>query len=860
MNISKSLWTERFPLLGVKDDVILNKRGELTVGWELTLPPVYSLRERDYSALNECIMSAVRVLPAWCVVHRQDLYLYDSYKPCEANSFLGKSYQRHFAGRRYLTHKARIFLTFSSRSTVESGSRSSGLASGFGMNFKKVTLESVEESISRAQEFISTICASGVISARRFSSEDYLGTDTKFGVIDESYFLGMEPGLLSDISLSGENVSFGDKVVFSFHVGETKKMPVEVSDTQKIESMSSGGKDIFLSYGAKIGILMGVEHIVNHVLVTVPQVIIERQLESERKRKLSGSSSAENEVGAEESRAFIRSMHADNNMVVYSCMNVLAWCRKEDYLQKRSVVSGCLQNMGFQVSYNLIDTPILWYASIPGAACELGRETLMRIPADASLSMYAWETYSGEESGGNFFICDRVRHVPFKISMFRAAMANNLVTNYNAMVVGPTGTGKSFFMNELVRSCYDDNSDISIIDNGDSYEGLTQIIHEESGGKDGIYHSWDDSHKLSFNPFVDIAHWLMEGGALDSSHLDVIYFVCLLQTIWSPKGGWDSSSSSILMEIIRRFVNSVKGMDHLVIFDDFVSYLRNDVSGKINYRGKDLDGTKAFYIEGQAVDHYSFDISSFLMALAPYSLHGSYGFFLNEREPTDLFNNRFIVFEIKAVANDKSDSGKLFFSLLVLSIMNSFQRKMRADTSRFKILVIEEAWMALANKTMSPFLNENWKVGRKYSVSNIVVTQQVSDLVGIKIDGSDVIKDTIISNTGTVMLLDQRQAQKNFEDLSSLLNLSESQQAMVRSIGTALDPRFRYREVFIARGSFSSVYATEVSVEEALAFESEKRKKGPLLSKALQLGSFIDATKLFADAIRAEEKRKMVRK
>ena len=79
-NISRALWNERFPLLGVKDDVILNKRGELTVGWELSLPPVYSLREQDYATLNEALLSAVRVLPAWCVVHRQDIYLYDSYK------------------------------------------------------------------------------------------------------------------------------------------------------------------------------------------------------------------------------------------------------------------------------------------------------------------------------------------------------------------------------------------------------------------------------------------------------------------------------------------------------------------------------------------------------------------------------------------------------------------------------------------------------------------------------------------------------------------------------------------------------------------------------------------------------------
>lgn len=853
-NISRALWNERFPLLGVKDDVILNKRGELTVGWELSLPPVYSLREQDYAALNEALLSAVRVLPAWCVVHRQDIYLYDSYKAAPSNSFLGESYQRHFAGRRYLVHKARIFLTFSSRSVVEGPSRSSGLISGFRGGFKGVTRQQVEDCLNRAQEFIGTVCASGFVSSRRLTYADYVGSSEIFGVIEEAYLLGMESNSVSDLQMTGETVSHGDSVIFSFHVGEARRMPVEISDTQKIESLSSGGQDIYLSFGAKCGILMGVEHIVNHVLVTVPQVSVERQLESERKRKMSGSSSAENEVGAEESREFIRSMHAESNIIVYSCLNVVAWCHKDDYFQKRSAVSSALQSMGFMVSSNLIDTPVLWYAGIPGAAPELGKECLMRIPADASLSMYAWETYTGDEEGGNFYISDRVRHTPFKITMFRAAMAAGRVTDYNAMVVGPTGSGKSFVTNELLRNVYDDDGDVTVIDVGDSYEGQTQVVNEQSGGKDGFYYCWDDEHRLSFNPFVDIASWVNPAGILDSGHLDVVYFTCLLQTIWSPTGGWTSQSDSILSEIIRQFVLHVR-TKNIVIFDDFVKYVRTDVARRIKFTGSDPDETKGFYIEGAAVSLSAFDVDSFLFALAPYGAQGSYGFFLNEKDPRDLFSNRWVVFEVAKVADDKSYAGRLFFSLLVLSIMNAFQRKMREDRNRFKVLVIEEAWMALANKTMAPFLRENWKVGRKYSVSNIVVTQQVSDLVGTEVEGLNIIKDTIVSNTGTVILLDQKKALSSFGELSRLLNLTESQQAMVLSVGKALDPRFKYREVFISRGGYSSVYATEVSVEEALAFESEKKKKLPLLQKAVQLHSIRKAIEFFAQMMREEKRR-----
>ena len=847
------------PIMACFGELLVNKRGELTMGWELLLPPVYSLKEEDFADLSASVLAAIRVLPPWFVIHRQDLYLYERYVPKQKESFLGASYERHFAGRRYLDHKPRLFLTESSRAVINADNGAAGVMAGFGrLPFKKITAARIDEFRQKAEEFISTVCRVSKVSYRVLTREDYIGPEDGFGVLEESYLLGMRDGVRSDLKLTGENISYAGTKIFSFHVGETKDLPTELSDVQKIESLSSEDSSVYLSFGAKTGLLLGCEHIVNHYLVTVPQVLAEQELESQRKRKHSGADRADNEVGAEESREFIRSMHSSSSMVVLCSMNIVGWCSEGDYIHSLSRVGTALSSMGIKVSHNLIDTPVLWYAGIPGAGSELGLECFMKMEAASACCMYAWETYTKGEKGSNYTIVDRLRNIPVGMTVNAAAYEAGKIQDYNAMVIGPTGSGKSFFMNEYLRNCFDDGADITVIDIGNSYEGQTQVVNEESGGKDGFYYAWDDQHRFSFNPFVDVRSWVSDEGVLQAAHQDVIFFTCFLQTLWKPKGGWGSDESAVLSKIIRDFSVWSRQRKEVLLFDDFVKYVDGEVADRISYQGPDEERKKGFYIGNSKapVTLSNFDVYSFSRALEPYSQLGTYGFLLNDPDPADLFSSRWVVFEVDQLSRDDSLTGRMFYSICILCIMNAFQRKMRQDTSRFKILVIEEAWKAISNETMAPMLRENWKVGRKFSVSNIVVTQQVSDLVGA--EGADatpeqrVMKDTIVANSGTRVLLDQTIALSSFPSLASLLKLNAVDRALVLSLNKSLDPRFKYREVFISRGGQSVVYANEVSVEEALVFESNYKKKLPLMQKAAELHSMCQAAKLFADKIRED--------
>lgn len=453
----------------------------------------------------------------------------------------------------------------------------------------------------------------------------------------------------------------------------------------------------------------------------------------------------------------------------------------------------------------------------------------MIMELESALCMGIYDTFEKDMKGGLFKICDRIRNIPLTIDVQKLARDRGYIDNYNAFVLGPSGTGKSFFMNYYLRNCYDAGEELFIIDVGDSYEGLCEIIREESGGKDGIYHSWDTDHPFSFNPFLGYEDWLgADGTSLKMDSNGATFFLSFVQTLWAPEGGWTSSTTPVLRQTVVDFLNMVKEnfltVDKKPIFDDYYKFLKVAVSPAIE------NGT---YIVGdEPVGMNTFNVKDFRLSLIPYAKGGEFAFLLNDPNPKDLFASRFTVFEVDMLSQVED---KKFYSLCVLCIMNAFDTKMR-KSKNFKIMVIEEAWKAIANETMAPYLKGLWKTARKFQTSALVVTQDIADITS-----SDVIKDAILNNSAIKFLLNQTSNQNNFGQLTELLGLGPKEKNLILSMDRANNQSYRYREVFIKWNNRSGVYATEASPQEALAYESDKVKKQPVHSLAAKCGSLREA-------------------
>ena len=738
-----------------------------------------------------------------------------NYMAEEATSFLGKSYEHHFDGREHLIHEQYIFLTLALKESAARKISSSGFFE-FISPKKEHLARDLATLESKASEFESILTGRGQIRLTRL--DDHQMAQITASVIN----LSDRDGVFCDPKVDPDSMKMTGRTLWAYSICESTALPSYISPSLKADLLSAPGSSIHLSTAAAIGPLMECEHIVNTSIFTINQSESMREVDSRRRRMTSMSKNAENKVGAEELDTFIEQSHKEQLTTVKTNTNILVWGRADQEQELRGRVSSALSGMGITCVQATYDTPILWYSSIPGAAGEISADNLRKGELKESLCLGIGETYEQDLKGGVMKMCDRFRNIPVRIDLQAAAYQAGLIDNYNAFILGGSGTGKSFFTNYFVRSCYDAGQTVFIIDVGDSYQGLCSVINEESGGKDGIYYTWDRNSPITFDAFIGIEQWLDEDDRLQQESDGLNFLLSFLQTLWSPRGGWNADSGNILKQIIRDFALSRRGNSERPIFNDLRSFIISDIAPKIHSK-------QGYTCDDVNVTSSRFDIDGLILAMGDYSKDGAFGFLLNDRNPRDLFSSRFTVFEVDKLSGINDSK---FYSLCILCIMNSFNAKMR-NTPGMKVMVIEEAWKAIANETMSGYLAGLWKTARKFQTSAVVVTQQISDIMS-----SSVVRDTILQNSSVRILLDQSNNRNSFSQLQELLGLTDHQKDIILSMNRSRRRGLQYREVFIALGDKKyGVYATEVSPQEAIAYESNKEKKRPFLELSAQVGA-----------------------
>ncbi len=817
------------PVAAVASDAVIARDGALTIGWELFPCEEHTLTQEQYDLMTSLLAASMRSLPPWTMIHRQDIYCRRTYRSPEGKSFLGKCYARHFDGRGYLQHRQFIWFTFSpcrkGRQGVMKGAF--GGAAG-GIRYKSPDLGIFTEEFERfgsvCAEVVASMTSSGCCMARRITSEDLEGQEGGEDGIIQDYlnWFSEERGVCDIISRDGSVLERGRKVMLSYSFSQTDDYPSEVSNTRKDRALSSQDCGVILSGSSPIGSMLNVEHMVNIYYLIPEQQHALRDLDRRKKNMTAMSQgSAENVVNAEGITEFINMIHADSTMAVYTHMNVIAWGERRHELAISGAVGAALTSMGMTSKANTVDMAQLFFAGCPGGELEIGEDNLMIAELEQAVCMGINESYTRDFPGGSLQICDRRRLVPVITDTLQAAYDANLIENYNAFILGPSGSGKSFFTNWYVRNCYDAGQHIFIIDKGDSYEGLCAVVREESGGCDGVYYSWSEEHPFAFAPFEGCRQWA------DGQGLGMSFLMSLIKIIWTPERGWDSVSEAVLYKMILDFVESLPEAGEDPVFDDFLDFINRKVLPYISGR----KGFLKYKMAEAVITPEIFDIESLCVALESYSLSGRFGFLLNERHPADLFASRFVVFEVDAI----SQIDQTLYALCTFCIINAFEKKMRSDSDAFRLMFIEEAWQAIASEATADYLRSLWKTARKYHTSATVVTQQVSDL-----KSSHIIRDAIINNSPVKILLDQKSNASSLGDIVSMMGLSPAEHAQVLSVGRKLADDASYREVFISLGGKRSrVYALEVSPEEALVYESDKVRKRPLMQAARSSGSII---------------------
>ena len=685
-NVMKAATLEsRFPLMAVEHGCIISKDADITVAYRVELPEVFTLTRAEYEALHSTWAKAVRVLPNYSIVHKQDIFIEESYRPdiCRDDlSFLSRSFERHFNERPYLNHTCYLFLTKTTKEHSRTTSSFNALTRGFIIPKEMQDKDTVARFLECCGQFERIVNDSGLLRMVRLTDEEITGTETSAGIIEKYFSLSQEDTTsLQDITLGAGEMKVGDNVLCLHTLSETEDLPSSVGTDSRYERLSTDRSDCRLSFAAPIGILLTCNHIVNQYLFIDDSAENLRKFEQTARNMHSLSRySRSNQINREWIEEYLNEAHSKGLTSIRAHCNVFAWSDDREKLKRiKNDVGSQIALMEAKPRHNTVDVPTLFWAAIPGNAGDFPSEESFYTFIEQALCLFIGETsYKDSLSPFGIRMVDRLTGKPVHLGISHLPMKNGTITNRNKFILGPSGSGKSFFTNHMVRQYYEQGAHVLLVDTGNSYQGLCSLIHARTHGEDGIYFTYEESDPIAFNPFY------VEDGTFDIEKKESIK--TLILTLWKRDDEPPTRAEEVaLSNAVNLFLEKIR-TDSTVVpsFNTFYEFIRDEYQE---------------ILKTKRTREKDFDVWGFLNVLEPYYKGGEYDYLLNSEKQLDLLSKRFIVFEL-----DNIKDNKVLFPIVTIIIMETFINKMRKLKGIRKMILLEEAWKAISKEGMAEYL------------------------------------------------------------------------------------------------------------------------------------------------------------
>lgn len=798
----------KFPLLAVENNCIISKDADITACFEVRLPELFTVASVDYEAIHSAWHKAIKTLPDFTIVHKQDWYIKENYESNlteENQSFLSKSFQRHFNERPFLNHYCYLFLTKTTKDRMRMQSNFSSLCKGVLIPKEIRDKEVIHHFMEAVAQFERIVNDSTLVHLRRLDEEEIIGTNEKQGLLEQYFTLSTEKATsMQDIALAAEEVRIGNKRLSLHTLSDTDDLPSSVSADVRYEKLSTDRSDCRLSLASPVGLLLNCNHIYNQYLfLDNSEENLQKFEKSARNMHSLARYSRANQINKEWIENYLNEAHSFGLSSIRAHFNVMAWSEDPNELkQLKNDCGSALALMECKPRHNTTDVATLYWAAMPGNAGDFPSEESFYTFIEPALCLFTEETnYHNSPSPFGIKMVDRLTGKPIHLDISDLPMKKGIITNRNKFILGPSGSGKSFFTNHMVRQYYEQGAHVLLVDTGNSYQGLCELIKGNTKGEDGVYFTYTEDNPISFNPFYT------DDGVFDIEKRESIK--TLILTLWKRDDEPPTRAEEVaLSNAVSGYIEQIKKENIFPSFNGFYEYVK---------------GGFRKILEEKNVREKDFDIANFLNVLEPYYKGGEYDYLLNSDKELDLLSKRFIVFEIDAIKDHK-----ILFPIVTIIIMEVFINKMRRLKGVRKLILIEEAWKAIAKEGMAEYIKYLFKTVRKFFGEAIVVTQEVDDIIQ-----SPIVKESIINNSDCKILLDQRKYMNKFDEIQAMLGLTDKEKAQILSINMNNDPNRLYKEVWIGLGgTHSAVYATEVSLEEYLAYTTEETEKMEVLQLA----------------------------
>lgn len=753
--------------------VLYTKTGEYSAILKMENPvQKYSANIDSYYEFNHLITALAQTLGEGYAIHKQDVFVRKQFKD-ESNDnheFLSVSYFKYFNGRSYTDSQTYLIITQENKKSRI-----------FSFDSKKW-----RDFVVKIRKVKDQLKDSGVEAS-------YLDGNTAREYVDRYFSMNFNDKTVSmtNFKVDEESISMGNKrcKVYSLVDVDCVSTPSIVRPFTNVEVNNVSMPVDMVSL---VDSIPSADVVVYNQMFFIPNQKRELSLLDKKKNRHASMPNPSNLIAVEDIKKVQDVIARENKQLVYAHFNLVVGTSIDADIQKcTNHLENSFGRLGIHISKRTYNQLELFVNSFPGNCYSTNPEydRFLTLSDAAACLMYKERIQHSEETPLKIYYTDR-QGVPVAIDISGKEGKNKITDNSNFFCLGPSGSGKSFHMNSVVRQMWEQNTDVVMVDTGNSYEGLCEYV----GGK---YISYTDEHPITMNPFAIKREEL---------NIEKIGFLKnLIMLIWKGTQGEVTKTEDRLIEqVITEYFEEyfVKKQIENLSFNTFYEYSTVRIPEII--KENNLAGI---------------DLAAYNYLLKDFYKGGSHELTLNENLDTKLFDETFIVFEIDSIKDDP-----LLFPLVTLIIMDVFIQKMRIKKNR-KVLVIEEAWKAIASPMMAEYIKYLYKTARKFWASVGVVTQEIQDIVG-----SPIVKEAIINNSDIVMLLDQSKFRERFDEIKAILGLTDVDCKKIFTINRLENKEGRsfFREVFIRRGSVGGVFGVEEPHECYMTYTTERAEKEAL--------------------------------
>ena len=770
------------PITDIQDNIIFANNGNVVLCYEGTLPEIYSLSEKDFEDMHGAWFQALKSLPVGTVVHKQDVYLKKSYtsEQLSNKTFLEKATHEHFKGREYMEHRCFLFFVLTKNKALNNPK--------YVNPFRKVSKGITQKLDDNVQRFVGSVSdsVSFINNSRKMKFIALRANEIQQHT--NAYFNGFNEGFDTDIILDKKSVNIGENHFDALAINSELCFGESVQSSKTNEKFTSDDFVFHQGFIDGLGLTLNENHIVNQILYLDDKQkwrkLLDKKVEELNKSSNFGS---QNKVVLGKIQHILDQINSDDNArIVRGHLNIVYWARE----------AGELGRIASKIKTEFKELDIIPYYPrgeerknyILNSYCcfssNFSNNDLYVTDLKHALCLFINNTNYNSDATGIIFN-DREHNIPVLKDVWDEKKKRIKARNF--AIFAPTGEGKSFLANNILRQYFESGVRLVIIDLGGSYTKFAKLYPEKY-----TVLRYESGKNLGINPF-----YISDINDLTPERLEDLS-VFLFELFASDLKVTKAQSVSV-KKILRKYYQSTSENHSLDGFYSFIERNRKDL----------LDTLK--------IHPDYFNVTSFLHVMSEYVGDGLYSFLfeVSEDQTYKIEDKRLIVFELDEVKDNKE-----ILSVMLKLIKSAIQRTIWKNRAEKGIILFDEFAKQLKFENVLESVEFYYQAIRKQNGAIGIILQSINQLPNNSTSAS------ILENTQVIYSLNN---EKGYDELVKRLNLSSHDLNQLKSIKNNLSGPRKYTEMFIKIGKESNIFRLEVPKEVYAAYLTDGQENEAIM-------------------------------